>query len=268
LGSAVDAFYPAADPGRAGLAAQIKAEWVDAIGTSVEDPAPSASPPAGALTDSQLLAGLVANIPSFTGVLKRIADDRNILPATPAMAGIFAANDRNIGVWSAPANAQIEEISGPTIAVDDQAQQDLNTPVSGIAVNAIRTFTGRGTLVWGARTMDGNSGDWRYIPVRRTIIYIEQSVKLALRSFAFEPNNKETWEAVKAMIGNFLITLWKSGGLVGSTPVDAFNLQAGLGSTMTADDILSGILRVQVLVAVTHPAEFIVISFQQEMQGS
>ena len=123
-------------------------------------------------------------------------------------------------------------------------------------------------MVWGARTLDGNSQDWRYINVRRTLIYIEQSVKYAAKTYVFEPNDSGTWILVKSMITGFLNDLWKAGGLVGNSPADAYEVDVGLGSTMTPTDILDGIMRVSVKVAVSRPAEFIVITFEQKMQES
>ena len=140
--------------------------------------------------------------------------------------------------------------------------------MSGKSVNAIRFFNGQGILVWGARTLDGNSDDWRYINVRRTMIMIEQSCKSVAKAYVFAPNDKNTWEAVKAMIGSFLTNVWKEGGLQGASPADAFSVACGLGTTMTADDLLNGIMRVTVKVAVVHPAEFIVLTFEQQMATS
>ena len=136
------------------------------------------------------------------------------------------------------------------------------------SINAIRYFNGQGVLVWGARTLDGNSQDWRYINVRRTVTMIEQSVKLALRSFVFAPNTQNTWVSIKSMLDNFLTNVWKEGALQGSKAADAFTVQIGLGSTMTAQDILDGYLRVSVFLAVSHPAEFIVVTVEQELAKS
>jgi len=97
---------------------------------------------------------------------------------------------------------------------------------------------------------------------------LEQSIKQALKAFVFEPNDSNTWNTVKAMISNFLTQLWQQGALAGSTPNDAYGVQVGLGSTMTATDILEGMLKVSVHVAVVRPAEFIVITFEQQMQKS
>ena len=127
---------------------------------------------------------------------------------------------------------------------------------------------GEGIKVWGARTLDGNSLDWRYINVRRTMIMLEESVKNASRAYVFEPNVASTWLNLKSMIQNFLTGIWKRGGLAGATPDDAFSVHVGLGDTMTPEDVLEGILRVTVLVAIVRPAEFIEITFQQQMQKS
>ena len=153
--------------------------------------------------------------------------------------------------------------------LDNQEQEGLNVDaVSGKSINALRLFPGQGVLVWGARTLDGNSQDWRYINVRRTVTMIEQSIKLAIRAYVFEPNDANTWTTIKSMLENFLTNVWKEGALQGAKPADAFAVQVGLGTTMTAQDLLDGYLRVSVLLAVTHPAEFIVVSVEQEMAKS
>tara|TARA_B100000780_G_scaffold36227_1_gene22582 strand:+ start:206 stop:550 length:345 start_codon:yes stop_codon:yes gene_type:complete len=111
-----------------------------------------------------------------------------------------------------------------------------------------------------------NSNDWRFVNVRRTMIHIEQSVQDAAKPYVFEENDADTWVNVKSAISNFLTGLWKQGGLVGPTPADSFSVNIGLGSTMTADDILNGIMRVAVKVAVSHPEEFIELTYKQEMK--
>ena len=97
---------------------------------------------------------------------------------------------------------------------------------------------------------------------------LEQSVKEAASAYVFAPNDPSTWVSVKSMIGNFLTGVWNQGGLVGSTPDAAFSVSIGLGSTMSNDDILNGIMRVTVKVAPSRPAEFIEITFQQQQQQS
>jgi phage tail sheath protein FI len=140
--------------------------------------------------------------------------------------------------------------------------------VSGKSINSILYFNGLGILIWGARTLDGNSSDWKYLPVRRTMTFLEQSCKLAAQAYVFEPNTKNTWEGVRTMTSSFLTSIWEQGGLQGATPAAAFSVECGLGSTMTSEDLLIGFMRVTVKVAVVHPAEFIVFSFEQQMANS
>ncbi|CAM1345267.1 phage tail sheath family protein [Tenacibaculum amylolyticum] len=203
---------------------------------------------------------------SYKLILKHMLEKLNLMTPSAAMAGIYTVVDNNEGVWVAPANVGVQGVIAPAIKVDHKKQEDLNMPLDGKSVCAIRSFPGKGVLVWGARTLDGNSNDWRYINVRRTLIYLEQSVKEAASAYVFAPNDAKTWVSVKSMISNFLLGVWNQGGLVGPKPADAFSVSVGLGSTMTGDDILNGRMIVAVKVAVSHPAEFIEITFQQEMQ--
>lgn len=206
--------------------------------------------------------------PLYKDILKEALFKVNCLPASAAMAGIFTMVDNTRGVWKAPANVSIANVTSPTVNLTHEDQEDLNVPLSGKAINAIRSFTGEGIKVWGARTLDGNSLDWRYINVRRTMIMLEESIKNAARAYVFDPNVANTWVSVRSMISNFLNGIWKRGGLAGAVPDDAYSVHVGLGDTMTPEDILEGIMRVTVLVAITRPAEFIEITFQQQMQKS
>ncbi|TPN86217.1 phage tail sheath family protein [Aquimarina algicola] len=226
----------------------------------------AAKPGADGITQDKADSVLKNLSPSYKLLLKHILEKLNLMPPSAAMAGIYTTVDNNEGVWIAPANVGVQGVVAPAIKIDFKAQEDLNMPLDGKSVCAIRSFPGKGILVWGARTLDGNSNDWRYINVRRTLIYIEQSVKEAAGAYVFAPNDANTWVTVKSMISNFLLGLWNQGGLVGPKPADAFSVSVGLGSTMTADDILNGRMIVAVKVAVSHPAEFIEITFQQEMQ--
>jgi hypothetical protein len=158
-------------------------------------------------------------------------------------------------------------VDSPSYRLNNTQQGDLHMPVDGKAINAIREFPTRGTVVWGARTLDGNSNDWRYIQVRRTLIYIEQSIKAALDQFVFAANDGGTWTAVTSMISGFLQNLWSQGGLMGATAKDAFSVACGLGSTMTGQDVLNGYMIVQVTLQMIRPAEFIELTFKQKMEG-
>ncbi len=217
--------------------------------------------------NSYLHQGLLQTSPTYTEVLNKITEIENLLPPSSAMAGVFATVDNTRGVWKSPANISLNSVIKPSYSISQQENESLNVDItSGKSINAIRAFPGLGTLVWGARTLDGNSYDYRYINVRRTLIYIEQSIKEAAKAYVFAPNDATTWAKVEDMISNFLTEVWKQGGLAGPKPSDAFSVHVGLGTTMTSDDIHQGIMRVSAMVAVSRPAEFINLTFQQEMQ--
>ncbi|MBB3193201.1 phage tail sheath family protein [Roseateles terrae] len=209
---------------------------------------------------------LVAISPLYNTIMAEARNQLNLMPPAAAMAGLFTMVDNTRGVWKAPANVSINGVVAPAVSISHEDQEDLNVTTQGKSINAIRSFIGEGVLVWGARTLDGNSLDWRYINVRRTMIMLEESCRLAAKAMVFEPNVSNTWVTIKAMISNFLTSVWKRGGLAGAVPDDAFSVHVGLGETMTPEDILEGILRVTVLVAISRPAEFIEITFQQQMQ--
>lgn len=206
--------------------------------------------------------------PIYKTLMKNIREQMNILPPSGAMAGVYALVDSQEGVHKAPANVSMNAVVKPTHNITADDQEDLNSPLNGKAVNAIRSFVGKGVLVWGARSMDANSQDWRYISVRRTLIMIEQSIKNSVEAYVFEPNTARTWLKLRTSIENFLTDVWKNGSLAGATPSQAFEVSVGLGSTMTPNDILEGIMRVSIKVAITRPAEFIEITFEQKMQES
>lgn len=210
---------------------------------------------------------LKAVSPVYIGILEQMKDALNVLPPSGAIAGIYALVDSSVGVFKAPANVSVSSVTGPTVNINAEEQENLNLPLSGKAVNAIRPFVGKGTLVWGARTLDGNSGDWRYINVRRTMIMLEQSIKFACEPYVFRPNDANTWLSVRTMISNFLRNQWQAGALVGASEAEAYSVDCGLGTTMTPQDVLDGYMKVSVKVAISRPAEFIVITFQQKMPG-
>lgn len=204
----------------------------------------------------------------FSSFMDEAQRQLNLMPPSAAMAGLYTMVDNTRGVWKAPANVSVAGVIKPSVEISHYDQEDLNVTPQGKSINAIRSFIGEGALVWGARTLDGNSLDWRYINVRRTMIMLEESCRLAAKAMVFEPNVANTWVTIKSMISNFLTGIWKRGGLAGAVPEDAFAVHVGLGETMTPEDMLEGILRVTVLVAISRPAEFIEITFQQQMQKS
>ncbi len=205
----------------------------------------------------------------YKNMIIKLRNANSVLPPSGAIAGIYAMVDSNRGVWKAPANVSLSGVVGLTETIDSKEQEELNVDVvAGKSINAIRAFTGKGTLVWGARTLAGNDNEWRYVSVRRFFNMVEESVKKSTYWAVFEPNDANTWIKVKAMIENYLVQKWRDGALAGSTPDEAFFVKVGLGLTMTAQDILEGRMNVEIGMAVVRPAEFIVLKFSHKMQES
>jgi len=206
------------------------------------------------------------NTDLYNKIRKLLTDQRVTLPSSPAIAGAYVSVDRERGVWKAPANVGLQAVIGPVDLMTDQQQGEFNIDATtGKSINAIRSFTGRGTVVWGARTLAGNDNEWRYVPVRRLFITIEESVKKATTFAVFEPNDASTWLKVKGMIESYLYSLWEQGALQGSKPESAYFVNVGLGRTMTAQDILNGLLIVEIGIAAVRPAEFIILRFSHRL---
>jgi phage tail sheath protein FI len=221
----------------------------------------------GAPSSDQIEDGLRQASLDYRQLHDRLLATTNILPPSGAIAGVYTAVDNNRGVWVSPANVSLIGVRDVTLLITDQMQGPLKVdPVMGKSINAIRPFAGRGVMVWGARTLDGNGQDWRYVNVRRTMIMIEQSVKFALRAFVSEPNAAGTWSSVKQTLASFLRNLWSPGALAGAKPEEAFDVAVGLGETMTTEDIANGVMNVTIRLAVTHPGEFMFITVSQKMQ--
>ena len=221
----------------------------------------------GALNGRKLSDVEAVDNAAYNRILTEIGNLPLELPPSSTMAGIYAKVDSSRGVWKAPANVSVSYVIEPTVNVSHEDQQNLNVDVvAGKSINAIRSFVGKGTLVWGARTLAGNDAEWRYVPVRRFFNMAEESIKKATEQFVFEPNDKNTWVRVKAMIDNFLTLQWRAGALAGPTPDKAFYVSVGLGETMTAQDILEGNMIIEIGMAVVRPAEFIILKFSHKMQ--
>jgi phage tail sheath protein FI len=189
------------------------------------------------------------------------------LPPSPAIAAVYAVVDSERGVWKAPANVSLNAVIGPVekITADEQAKLNIDA-TSGKSINAIRSFVGKGTVVWGARTLAGNDNEWRYISVRRLFSMIEDSATKATFFAVFEPNEAGTWLKVKSMIESFLYGLWQQGALAGSTAKSSYFVNVGLGSTMTTQDILEGRMIVDIGLAAVRPADFIILKFSHQLQ--
>ncbi|WP_159476629.1 phage tail sheath family protein [Chryseobacterium sp. 18068] len=207
-----------------------------------------------------------SNSELYNKVKKAIESKSVVLIPSSAIAGVYAKVDSTSGVWKAPANVGLNLVVAPKEKISHEEQMGLNVNPTGKSINAIRTFTGKGTLVWGARTLDGNSNEWRYISVRRFFNMVEESVKKATERFVFEPNTANTWIRVQTMIENFLNQQWQDGALAGSKPEDAYYVSVGLNKTMSAQDILEGRMIVEIGMAAVRPAEFIVLRFSHKLQ--
>lgn len=215
-----------------------------------------------------LQAKLFATSRTYASIVQVVQTAADTVPASGAMAGVYANNDNTQGVWTAPANTGIVGVTDLPFLLNDAQQAGLNVdPVTGKSINAIRSFASRGIVVWGARTLDGNSQDWRYVHVRRTMDYINATLREIMRACVFMPNDANTWSLVNMQAAAFLTELWRQGGLVGATPSDAFSVATGLGTTMTAQDLLDGYMRLTAQVAVMRPAEFLVTTLEQQMQS-
>lgn len=213
--------------------------------------------------------GLLNNFGFYKSIVNKAAELLNLLPPSGAIAGVYAAVDRDRGVWKAPANVSLNAVVSPAVKISEEQQGQYNIDVNaGKSINIIRSFTGKGTLVWGARTLAGNDNEWRYVSVRRFFNFVEESVKKATEQFVFEPNDANTWVRVQAMIENFLTVLWRQGALQGIKPEHAFYVAVGIGKTMTPLDILEGRMIIEIGMAAVRPAEFIILKFSHKMAES
>ncbi len=270
----------AAGAGDALAAAQGVLAAVDIIDPAGQNPIDEAKAQAQ-LAFSAVEAAIAASfIPDVTDVqkvftnefeekLKEILSEPTVvMPPGSAVAGVYARVDGARGVWKAPANVSLNAVIEPMVKISNEEQDWMNIDPTGKSINAIRAFAGKGIMVWGARTLTGNDNEWRYVSTRRFFNMAEESIKKATEQFVFEPNDANTWVKVRAMIENYLTTLWRQGALAGAKTEDAFYVQVGLGQTMTALDILEGRMIVEIGMAVVRPAEFIILKFTHKMQES
>ena len=185
-----------------------------------------------------------------------------LVPPGGHVAGVVARTDGERGVHKAPANEAIRGVRGLQRDVTETEQEELNPQ----GINCLRTFRGRGPLVYGTRTTAANPL-WKYVNVRRLFLYLEESIQEGTQWAVFEPNNERLWARVRQSVSNFLTDVWNDGALMGETPEEAFYVKADR-STMTQNDIDNGKLVVEVGVAPTKPAEFVVFEITQWTSGA
>ena len=220
-------------------------------------------------TDTHLAVVATVNTQVYNQIKAEIAKHSPVLSPSAAIAGVYARTDRDRGVWKAPANTPLANVIAPTVKITDAMQDNLNVDAgSGKSINAIRAFYGKGTLVWGARTLAGNDNEWRYVSTRRLFIMAEESIQKSTGWVVFQPNDARTWIKVKAQIENFLSGLWRDGALAGAKAEEAFFVNIGLGITMDNQDILEGRMNIEIGMAAVRPAEFIILKFSHKLQKS
>jgi phage tail sheath protein FI len=186
-----------------------------------------------------------------------VGDQTVRLPPTGFVAGVYARTDVERGVHKAPANEVVRGVVGLQVNLTTGEQDVLNPR----GVNAIRRFEGRGIRVWGARTLSSDP-EFRYVNVRRFLIFLEASIDRGTQYVVFEPNAPETWGRVVDSVSAFLHTQWRSGALFGRRPEDAFFVRCD-ETTMTADDVQNGRLICNIGVAIVRPAEFVIFRIEQ-----
>ena len=180
-----------------------------------------------------------------------------------AIAGLMARTDSNRGIWKAPAgvDAALSGAQGLAVSLTNEENGQLNP----LGVNCLRVFPIIGTVAWGARTMRGAdllADEYKYVPVRRTALYIEESLYRGLQWVVFEPNDEPLWAQIRLNVGAFMHNLFRQGAFQGSTPRDAYFVKCDKEST-TQNDINLGIVNVVVGFAPLKPAEFVIIKLQQ-----
>lgn len=178
-------------------------------------------------------------------------------PPSGYAMGIYARSDNTVGVHKAPANEVVRNITDVVLPFT-AAEQDVLNPVG---VNLIRDLTPRGIRLWGARTISSDQ-EWKYVNFRRLFIYIEHSIDIGTQWVVFEPNSESLWARVAETITPFLIGVWKSGALMGTTPEEAFFVKCDR-TTMTQDDIDNGRLVCEIGLAPVAPAEFVIFRIGQ-----
>ncbi len=179
-------------------------------------------------------------------------------------AGMWSKIDGRRGVWKAPAGVEtaLLGVAGLEFVVEDGEQDQLNP----LGVNCLRTLPGFGPVIWGTRTLSTNANpEWRYVPVRRTAIFIERSIYNGIQWAVFEPNDHRLWSSLRANIGSFMNGLFRAGAFQGEKANDAYFVRCGLGDTMTQGDIDRGQVIVIVGFAPLKPAEFVIVRIQQKV---
>ena len=180
-----------------------------------------------------------------------------------AIAGIFARTDAQRGVWKAPAGLEaiLNGVPALSVSLTDRENGELNP----LGINCLRSFPGVGRVVWGSRTLQGAdrlASEWKYIPVRRLTLFLEESLYRGTQWVVFEPNDEPLWSQIRLNIGAFMNNLFRQGAFQGKSPREAYFVKCDKETT-TQNDIDLGIVNIIVGFAPLKPAEFVIIKFQQ-----
>jgi hypothetical protein len=175
---------------------------------------------------------------------------------------VIARTDATRGVWKAPAGLDARvDAQGPAVAVRDAENGELNP----LGINCLRTMPAAGTVVWGVRTTVGDdrlANQWKYLPVRRMALFLEESLSRGTQWAVFEPNDEPLWASLRLNVGTFMADLFRQGAFEGQTAADAYFVHCD-ATTTTQSDIDRGIVKIVVGFAPLKPAEFIVLNLQQ-----
>lgn len=202
----------------------------------------------------------------FPRVLKPNPLHQNRLEAfapSGTVAGVIARTDVSRGVWKAPAGqeATMSGVAGLTVKLTDAENGELNP----LGINCLRSFPAAGRVVWGARTLRGDdrlADEWKYLPVRRLALFIEESLYRGTQWVVFEPNDEPLWSQIRLNVGSFMHSLYRQGAFAGGSPRDAYFVKCDRETTTPAD-VDRGIVNVVVGFAPLKPAEFVIITLQQ-----
>ncbi|GET39205.1 phage tail sheath family protein [Microseira wollei] len=184
-------------------------------------------------------------------------------PTCGAIAGLYARIDATRGVWKAPAGT--EAVLRGVQKLDYTLTDPENGTLNPLAINCLRTFPAYGSVVWGGRTLEGTdvlASEWKYIPVRRLALFIEESLYRGTKWVVFEPNDEPLWSQIRLNIGAFMNNLFRQGAFQGKTPREAYFVKCDRETT-TQNDINLGIVNILVGFAPLKPAEFVIIKIQQ-----
>ncbi len=205
----------------------------------------------------------------YNAVKSALAAQTVVLPPSAAIAGVYARTDRERGVWRMPAGTDMHDVIEPVVPLTDALQQPLKLDADGgKSINAIRSFPGKGNVVWGARSLAGNDNEWSHLNVRRFVNTVARSAKTSTQWATAQAQDANTWRQVREMLESYLQLKWRQGAMPGATPAQAYYVRCGLRETMTAQDVTAGRLNIEIGLAVLRPSEFIVLKITHQTQVS